>query len=47
MNVLTENDVPGAKLPGPPEQCTIHQLNDGYSHGIKQIGPKSELVDRV
>ena len=48
MDVLTENDVPGAKLPGPPEQCTIHQLKRWLQcHGIKQSGRKSKLVDRV
>lgn len=46
--VLTETDVPGAKLPRPPGECNVLELQRWLEcRGVKKTGKKSELVARV
>ena len=46
--VLTEDDVPGAKLSKQPDQCSVIVLKRWLEcHGLKKGGNKSELVKRV
>ena len=46
--VLSENDVPGAKLKSDPIHCSVDELKRWlYCHGIKRTGKKDELVERV
>ena len=46
--VLTEEDIPGAKLPrGNAEECTVPQLRRWLlCRGVKISGKKAELVKR-
>ena len=46
--VLTEDEVPGAKLTKPPSDCNVLELKRWLEcHGEKKSGKKQELVDRV
>ena len=44
---LNEDDIPGAKLPKPTEQCTVPVLKQWLScRGAKVTGKRGELVER-
>ncbi|KAJ7369714.1 hypothetical protein OS493_036996 [Desmophyllum pertusum] len=46
--LLTEDEVPGAKLTKPPGDCNVLELKHWLEcHGEKKSGKKQELVDRV
>ena len=46
--VLTEDDVPGANLLNPPNECPVEQLKRCLEyHGLKKSGRKGELIERV
>ena len=46
--VLSEEDVPGAKLKKLPRDCTVLELNRWLEcHGLHKKGNKTELVERV
>ena len=47
-SILTEDDVPGAKLKKDPESCIVDELKRWLEcHGLKKSGKKAELVERV
>ncbi|XP_015768406.1 PREDICTED: uncharacterized protein LOC107347056 [Acropora digitifera] len=46
--MLTEQDIPGAELPKPPENCTVAILKRWLScRGAKVSGKRNELIKRV
>lgn len=45
--MLTEQDIPGAELPKPPENCTVAILKRWLSfRGAKVSGKRNELIKR-
>ncbi|XP_066935617.1 uncharacterized protein [Clytia hemisphaerica] len=47
-SILTEDDVPGAKLKKDPENCIVDELKRWLEcHGLKKSGKKAEFVERV
>ena len=46
LSHLNEDDIPGTKLPKPPEQCTVPVLKRWLScRGGKVTGKRKELVE--
>ena len=46
--ILTEADIPGAKLTKEPKECLVKELERWLEcHGLKKSGKKDELVTRV